>query len=235
MVIIEVCVDDVAGVEIAGRKGADRVELCRELDVGGLTPSLESIGKALAVAPTHGVRVLVRENRESFFLSEDEVEEQARLIEQIRRTFSGAEVPLGFVVGGLERGPDGAVINQAGAQRWREAAGEHSLIFHRAFDELAEPTAALGLLSKLGYTGILSAGSTTGLANPAALGAYRNAQPDLAVIGSGGLRAHNIAQVIRSAGLSEVHFRAPRSGKTGTSEQVVEETVAAVRSLTRSN
>lgn len=235
MTVIEVCVDDVPGVEIARDEGADRVELCRELSVGGLTPSLSTIESSLEVAPARGLRILVRENRESFFLSEDEVAEQARLIEQIRREFSDASVPLGFVVGGISRGPRGAEISRPQAALWREAAGEHDLIFHRAFDELADPIEALDLLFELDYTGILSAGSTSGVADTDALRRYREAQPTLTVIGSGGLRAHNIAGVIEAAGLAEVHFRAPGPLGTGTSEQVVRETVCVVRALSQSN
>ena len=113
MTIVEVCVDSVKGVKVAREGGGDRVELCRELWCGGLTPSLDTIESALECAPRLGLRILVRENPTSFFLTPAQVEEQVELIATIADRFDGSGVPLGFVVGGLAQGDEGPGLMRA--------------------------------------------------------------------------------------------------------------------------
>ena len=48
--ILEICVDDVAGLEAAVRGGADRIELCAALSGGGVTPSAGFMHRAAAYA-----------------------------------------------------------------------------------------------------------------------------------------------------------------------------------------
>ena len=50
-VLVEVCVDDVAGAVAAERAGADRVEVCADLDVGGVTPSIGTVAFRPDAAP----------------------------------------------------------------------------------------------------------------------------------------------------------------------------------------
>ena len=232
MTIVEVCVDSAKGVKVAREGGADRVELCRELWCGGLTPSLDTIESALECAPRLGLRILVRENPTSFFLTPAQVEEQVELIATIADRFDGSGVPLGFVVGGLAQGGEGPRVDVEGARLWREAARTHDLVFHRAFDEVAGHPAGLRTLIDLGYNGILTTGGCAGVADVDGLRALRDQAGDnLAIIGSGGLRAHNIGRVVEEAHLREVHFRAPGPDGSGTDPDAVRDTVKAVRAI----
>ena len=231
MTIVEVCVDSAKGVKVAREGGADRVELCRELWCGGLTPSLDTIESALECAPRLGLRILVRENPTSFFLTPAQVEEQVELIATIAGRFDGSGVPLGFVVGGLAQGDEGPRVDE-GARLWREAARTQDLVFHRAFDETVDYAAGLRTLIDLGYNGILTTGGSTGVADIGGLRALREQAGDhLAIIGSGGLRAHNIGRVVEEAHLREVHFRAPGPDGSGTDPDTVRDTVKAVRAI----
>src|SRR5699024_7043008 len=55
---VELAVQDVAGVRIAQAVGVDRIELCTGLSLGGLTPSVALVERAVAAGV--GVHVLVR-------------------------------------------------------------------------------------------------------------------------------------------------------------------------------
>ena len=48
---LEVCCGNIASVRAAIEGGADRVELCRDLELDGLTPSREMIGEAYVTPP----------------------------------------------------------------------------------------------------------------------------------------------------------------------------------------
>ncbi len=206
-VTVEVCVENAQGVRVARDAGADRVELTRELSTGGLTPSDELFTEALRLAPHQGLRVLVRENPDSFHLSAREAQLQTEAILRLRNLIGPASPQVGFVVGGLS----GTRIDRVNAKRWREAAGAHYLVFHRAFDEVEDPEAALLELIDLGYDAVLTAGGTPGNANPSGLARLRElAQGRISIISAGGVREHNVLDVVNRSGTSEVHFRIPQ-------------------------
>ena len=93
-VVVETCVEDIEGVRVSARAGADRAELCDNLAAGGTTPSIgaveaaifaaaEEIGHRRAVADNHwatgpaarplGLRVMIRPRGGSFVFDADEI------------------------------------------------------------------------------------------------------------------------------------------------------------------
>jgi copper homeostasis protein len=70
---IEISVETVAGVRIAERAGADRIELCAGLADGGLTPSAALIEQAVAATTSTEVHVLIRPRPGDFRYSADEI------------------------------------------------------------------------------------------------------------------------------------------------------------------
>jgi len=122
---LEVCCETLADVLAADVGGADRIELCSALDLGGLTPSL---GLLLATrSAVHlPVWVMIRPRAGDFVYSADEVAVMVRDIELCR----GAE-PAGFVFGALH--PDGR-INRDICRRLLDVSGTIPAVFHRAFD-----------------------------------------------------------------------------------------------------
>ena len=122
MTVIEICVDTLEGVEAARVGGADRVELCRELWCGGLTPPDDLITAALPLCPADGLQVLVRSRPGDFVYTDDEISAMCADIERIGKIFAGAPVPCGFVVGALTAN---GLIDDVAALRFREAAGQY--------------------------------------------------------------------------------------------------------------
>ncbi|MDO5060348.1 MAG: copper homeostasis protein CutC [Actinomycetaceae bacterium] len=234
MTVIEVCVEDLAGIASAYQAGADRVELCVRLEVGGLTPPDELINGALDMItgfPTpFALRILVREYYESFIhtpqLQADLVQEVARL----RTKYAHTSVPVGFVVGALDE--NGAVPVDflekmvAAAQGW-------TLVFHRGIDACVNRTEALERLVAAGFNAVLTAGGHASVANCAQMHEdISQTAGKLTIIASGGVRAHNAAQILRETGASEIHFRAPYAdGRAGTDPQNVAQIVAAIRGM----
>lgn len=198
----EVCVESVDGVRAAARAGAQRVELCADLAIGGVTPDLAVVKEALAAADGRlAVHVLVRPRGGDFVYSAAEVDIMRRDLAAVVN--AGVD---GVVVGALD--PAGRV--DLPTSRALVGAGRPaSVTFHRAFDDTADPFAALEAVADLGVDRVL----TSGAAPTAAEGAGRLAQlveaagDRLIVLAGGGITDANAATVA-AAGVRELHFSA---------------------------
>lgn len=236
MTIIEVCVETLEDIQIAKSVGADRVEVVRDLHTGGLTPTDDLIEAALDAGFEHGVRVIVRENPDTFHLTADEVDQQANEIARLRRQFPSEQ--LGFVVGGLTRtqtsNNEGVAvdINLPAAKQWRAAAGEASLVFHRAYDQADDVRSALEALIGAGYDAVLTTGGDETNAQPEVLASLVDQSAGrIDIIGSGRVREDNAAQLTETAGLKEIHFRVPTSPDGSRDREGARKTVEALRAL----
>src|SRR5271165_795977 len=93
--IVEICVSDIASAIAAGAGGADRVELCDNLSVGGTTPSAGAIAETCRRLniPVH---VLIRPRAGDFCYSESELAVIRHDID-IARSMGAAGVVLGVL------------------------------------------------------------------------------------------------------------------------------------------
>ena len=224
MTIVEICVEDAVGVRRARDGGADRIEICTDLSRGGLTPAFDEVASALEVAPEGGVQVLVRPRPGNFVHSRLEVTRIASDIVTLSAIGRGAPVRLGFVVGVLNA--DGT-INVDAAARLRDVAEDAPLTFHRGFDQVRDQDRGLDVLMELGYDRVLTTGGDPAVAQPGVLARLvERGGEDIIILVSGGLRAHNVAEVVAASGASEVHMRAP--GVCGTDRAEVERIVSAL-------
>ena len=149
----EVCCPSLDAVVRAVAAGADRIELCERLEVGGVTPSEYLVKDALAVAGTVPVNVLVRPCEGNSVYSE---EEGGKMLESIE--FYKALGVNGVVVGALL--PDGSV-DMALMRQLVAAARPLNITFHRAFDECRDPFEALEDIISLGIDRLLTSGHST--------------------------------------------------------------------------
>lgn len=192
--------DDLAGVEAAIEGGADRIELCSALELGGLTPSPALLWSATRFGvPVHA---MIRPRAGHFMLDPREV---ALMVDDIRlmRDLGAA----GIVVGALLA--DGT-LDRAALEAFRTAAGDTALVLHRAIDRTPHPIAATEQARELGFDKVLSSGG----ARTAAEGAITlacmvaAAGEKLAVIAGSGIRPENIAELVDKTGVREVHSSA---------------------------
>jgi copper homeostasis protein len=227
-VLLEICLEDVAGAALAERGGADRIELCSDLAQGGTTPSIGTVSTVLNSVNTVGVQVLVRQRPGDFVYSPVEVDAMVTDIEAIGALARPAGVTVGFVVGALTRD---ARVDLSVMSRLLEAAGTAPVTFHRAFDEVADRRAALETLIDLGVGHVLtSGGQVTAVAGIADLaGLVDQAGDRISVLAAGHVRPHNVAEIVRKSGVGEVHLRAQTPSKpTCTSAEVIRAVAAAL-------
>ncbi len=203
-ILLEACVDSVAGVIAAQEGGAQRVELCTALLEGGLTPSAAAIELARQRA-TIGLHVMIRPRGGDFCYSPLELEVMHRDIAVAKSL--GAD---GVVFGVL--GDDGC-IDVTHTSQLIAAARPMSVTFHRAFDMVADHHFALQRLISLGVDRLL----TSGLEATAVEGAEIIAQlvtqaaGRISVMAGGGITERNIARVVQMTGVREVHMSARRT------------------------
>ena len=147
--LVEVCVSSILSIKNAHRAGADRIELCAALGIGGITPSQGFIREAvgLDLLPIH---CLIRPRESHFFYSESE----CQIIEQDILTAKDLGC-AGVVVGAIDSEFN---LDLERLKRWKELAGTIKITFHRAFDVVVDPFEALEQLIELEYDCILTSG-----------------------------------------------------------------------------
>lgn len=198
MTRLEVCVETLDGAVAAEQGGADRLELCARLDVGGLTPDAGLREQVLAAVriPVH---VMIRPRPGDFVYTPQEME---RMCEQLRDARSSDAA--GFVFGVLD---DHARIDRDRTARLVELARPRGVTFHRAFDELADPLEGLDTLIEMGIERVLTSGGAPTAPEGVAMlhRLVARAAGRLLVVAGGGVRAHNAARLIAETGVAELH------------------------------
>ncbi len=193
---LEVCVDTAEGLAQAVAGGADRIELCAALAVGGLTPS----AGLMALAARCGVPVvaMIRPRAGDFVWSEVEVAMMEAEIAAVR------EAGLAGVVLGASL-PDGRLDGMV-LRRLVEVSAGMELVLHRCIDLTPDMGAALEEAVGLGFQRILtSGGETTAEAGAARIAALlRQAAGRITVMPGSGVNAGNAA-LLKGLGIAEVH------------------------------
>jgi copper homeostasis protein len=196
--LVEICVDSVESAIAAQEGGADRVELCANLNDGGTTPSAGLI----VAARRHlrlGLHVLIRPRGGDFCYSAVEFESMKSDVVFAKNL--GAD---GVVFGILK--PDHTVD----VERMRALvvlARPMSVTFHRAFDVANEPFRALEDIIALGADRLLTSGQaqTAKAGLPVIAQLAQKAAGRLRIMPGGGINAQDLPHFINTAGVSEIH------------------------------
>jgi copper homeostasis protein len=195
---IEVALESSEDAQAAEAGGADRIELCAALDLGGLTPT---IGTYLEVreACRLPVVVMIRPRPGDFVYSAAEVRAMLRDIELF-----GPHQPDGFVFGPLTAD---ATVGTAAARAMLTAAGGVPCVFHRAFDRCRDAAEALNTLAEIGFRRILtSGGADTAVAGSDRLAeVVKLARGRVEILPCGRVRAESAVTVLQAAKCDQVH------------------------------
>ncbi|MAM30642.1 MAG: copper homeostasis protein CutC [Flavobacteriaceae bacterium] len=203
--IVEVCANSFESAKAAQDAGADRIELCTELSVGGLTPSFGLLEKVL-VALTIPVHVLIRPRSGDFTYSEAEVDVMLRDIETCKEF--GCD---GIVSGALTKDFE---IDTRITERLIAATGTMEFTFHRAFDWCSNANRSLQVLKALGVTRLLSSGQQpTAQEGMELLTTLQKDAGGVQIMPGGGINATNCLK-FKDAGFQMVHFSATKKIKT---------------------
>jgi len=207
MPLLEVCVDSMESVREAVRGGADRMELCANLIIGGTTPSPYLIREAAKTGVP--VNVLIRPRFGDFLFSQDEKSEQLEQIGQLKDL--GAS---GAVVGALNA--DGS-LDTAFLSACREAAKGLHLTLHRAFDVCADAERTLEQAIDLGFDTILTSGQQAAAVQGAALikTLVRQANGRITIMPGSGVNDGNIAALYEKTGVRAFHLSAKKTMHSG--------------------
>ena len=152
--LVEICCPSREAAFAAIEAGADRLELCTNLEVGGTTPSREDIIEVVGAASSRGipVNVLIRPREGDFVYSPEELKAMKEDI-----VWCGRNGVFGVVVGVLDQRGD---IDLPSTRELLNLARVHrlSFTFHRAIDETWDYMESVKALLRLHPDRILSSG-----------------------------------------------------------------------------
>ena len=198
--LLEICANSCQSAINAAIAGAQRIELCSELAVGGITPSYGLLKKVTANLniPIH---VLIRPRSGDFTYSNDEFEMMKENIQLCK------EVGCAGIVSGILHKDQ--TIDIIRTQELIELSKPMTFTFHRGFDWTANPKEAILQLADIGVHRIL----TSGQASTAEKGIdllqklQKIVENRLIIMPGGGINPEN-ASLFKECGFQEIHCSA---------------------------
>ncbi len=208
MIDVEICCNSVASAVAARAGGARRIELCRDLECGGLTPSDEDIARCVhdLGLRTH---VLVRPRAGDFCYSDAEIIEIEESLMRCR-TLGAAAVVVGFLT-------KDRFVDEELTRHIVRLAAPMEVTFHRAFDEARqEPLEALHAIARCGCHRLLTSGQApTALEGAEVIRRLVGTTPVKILAGSG-ITSGNVRRLLQLTGVSEVHGSCKETLPDGT-------------------
>ena len=202
---LEICIESLSSAQAALAGGADRLEVCGSLAVGGITPSVELVEQCVELSSSNlassNIMMMIRPHWRDFVYSPEDL--KVMLNDVLVAKQLGVQ---GLVFGALTA--DGSVDKEL-CRRLIDAARPLEITFHRAFDLAQDAFQALDDLLDIGFDRVL----TSGQAETALQGAQTlqkivdHVAENLTVIVAGNVRAENIRQ-LQLTGATEFHSSA---------------------------
>ena len=200
-VILEACLETPEEAHSAFLNGAHRVELCRNLESGGLSPSRETVRRCLEICELP-LKVMVRPRPGNFVYSEEELTSMETEIDSLKK------LPVtGIVLGVLQ---DDRSINLEAVQRLSERADPLPVTFHKAIDETRDPLHEMKKLSRIqNIQSILSSGGAQNAETGAKMlkTMQQGFQSRFRMIAAGSITSENLLSLHHKIEFSEYHGR----------------------------
>jgi copper homeostasis protein len=198
--LLEISVEALKAAVAAERGGADRIELCSDLAVGGLTPQtalLRAVRQRIQIP----IFAMIRPRAGDFVYSPAEFAQMKKSLAEARD--AGAS---GLVFGILNRDH---TVDIDRTRELVELARPLPVTFHRAFDECSDLSQALDNVERLGASRILTSGGAAsaleGATNIAMLVAAAAAGERVTIVTAAGIHAGNILQLAKTTRAQEFH------------------------------
>ena len=207
MIQLEIACFNPESAIIAAQAGADRIELCDGIEVGGTTPDLETTQKVLTQVPIP-VYVMVRPRGGDFVYNDAEFQAMKASI----AAFKKLQVQ-GLVFGILK---EDDTLDEARNRLLVALAHPIPCTFHRAFDRVKHWEIALEQIIDCGFSTVLTSGTKAnvmeGLHELQAM--QQQAGDRITIMPGGGLRSSNVRQIVHATGVHFVHSSAITDGGT---------------------
>jgi len=213
---VEIACFNLESALIAQKYGADRIELCADMLVGGTTPTIETIQQARKNLSID-LYVMIRPRGGNFVYSETEFEQMKSEIETIKKL--GVN---GFVFGILK---EDKTINLEQNKVLVELAKPFSCTFHRAFDAVSNYEKALEDVISCGFSTILTSGTFPNVMEGKEVLKQLVIQANnrIEIMPGGGLRSTNISELNETVKANWYHSSAITDGsETANSEEIIQ-------------
>lgn len=186
---------------IAQQNGADRVELCDAIEVGGTSPTIEVVQQVRANVSVD-LYVMIRPRGGNFVYSDVEFQWMKTTI----LAFKELKVD-GFVFGILNENNQ---IDKGKNKELVELAHPLPCTFHRAFDEVSDVFQSLEEVIDCGFTTLLTSGQAQNVVDGVAilLELVRKANNRIIIMPGGGLRSSNIEFILEKTAALFYHSSA---------------------------
>jgi len=196
--ILEISVESLESAQAAEHGGADRVEFCGNLSIGGVTPSTDLL-RTVRAKLRIPIFSMVRPRAGDFVYSTAEFEEMKRAIAAAKE--SGMD---GVVLGILTKEQR---VDLKRTRELTELARPLPVTYHRAFDEIADLHQALEDVIQSGAKRILTSGGAKSALEGAAVLAelIKAAGERIVIVPGAGIGAANIRQIAQRTKAREFH------------------------------
>ena len=205
-VIVECCANSVSSALTAIQAGANRIELCKNLENGGETPDYSDILE-LRNLTNLDLHILILPKANNFIYSNKDFK---KIIEDIQ--FCKKNNINGVVIGALNKDLS---INMKQTKELVEIARPMRVTFHRAFDTISKLENDLNKVIECGCDYLLTSGQKPnvddGLNNISKL--VKQSSQKIKIIAGGGVN-HNNVESLYKIGVREFHLSGTLKNKS---------------------